>query len=409
MKEVARKVRTRWQKFSRVTQIVIVSLVVLVVALRLALPWILKSYVNHQLAKIPDYKGSVSGIDVHLWRGAYTIKGLRLDKTTGKVPVPFVSTPAMDLSVQWHELFHGSVVGEVTVEKPQINFVAGPTKEESQTGAKQGWDKTLESLFPFKINRFDVNDADLRFRDFSQTPKVDIYAHHLYASATNLSNARAVGDQLPGGLHAHGKTIGEGEFDIHLRMNPMVPQPTFKLAAAITNMNLVALNDSLRAYGKFDVERGNFSLYTEVAAADGRYEGYLKPLFENLDIFDWQKERGKNILEKFWQAIVAGVAQVFKNQPKDRLATKVPISGTFEKANVDIWATVGGILKNAFVRALLPKFDTDVSVQKVQNKAEKEKGKNSDKSDKGSKSNKVDQGESRIPHLPPVRRNDEPD
>ena len=85
---------------------------------------------------------------------------------------------------------------------------------------------------------------------------------------------------------------------------------------------------------------------------------------------------------------------------------------------MDIWATIGGILKNAFVRALLPKFDTDVSVQKVQNKAEKEKGKQPQKSDKGDKgqkadngsnSNKVDKGESRIPHLPPVRRNDESD
>src|SRR6185503_15269096 len=133
------------------------------------------------------------------------------------------------------------------------------------------------------------------------------------------------------------------------------------------------MNDFLRAYGKFDVERGTFSLYTEVAAADGRYEGYLKPLFEDLDVFEWEKERGKNILQKFWQAIVAGVAQILKNQPHDRLATRIPISGNFEKTDVDIWATVGGILKNAFVRALLPKFDQSVSVQDVKQKTEKDK------------------------------------
>jgi len=213
----------------------------------------------------------------------------------------------------------------------------------------------------------------LRFRDFSRNPKVDIFVHHLNASATNLSNTRQVSEKLPAGLHARGTTIGDGEFDVHLRINPMAPQPTFQVAAAITNMNLVALNDFLRAYGKFDVQRGNFSVYTEVAAADGRYEGYVKPLFENLDVFEWEKERGKNILEKFWQAIVAGVAQIFKNQPKDRLATKIPISGNFEKSEVDIWTTVGGTLKNAFVRALLPKFDQPPSIEKVEKKAEKEK------------------------------------
>jgi hypothetical protein len=373
--KVARKIRTRWQKFSRVTQLVILSLIALVIAIRVSLPFVVKAYVNRQLSRISEYRGSIREVDIHLWRGAYTIRDIRVVKTSGKVPVPFFSTPAMDLSVQWKELFHGSVVGEVTVDRGQLNFVAGPSKEESQTGAHKGWDKVLESLFPFKLNKFQVDDGQLRFRDFSKKPNVDLFVHHLCATATNLSNTREVGNKLPAGLHAHGTTIGNGEFDVHLDINPMASQPTFKLAAAITNMNLVALNDFLRAYGKFDVERGTFSLYTEVAAADGRYEGYLKPLFENLDVFEWEKERGKNILEKFWEAIVAGVAQILKNQPKDRLATKIPISGNFEKTDVDIWATIGGILKNAFVRALLPKFDQSVSVYKVEQKAQQEKKK----------------------------------
>src|SRR5438034_126247 len=141
MKAVATKIRTRWQKFSRVTQIVILSLIALVIAIRAALPYAVKYYVNRQLTRIPEYRGSVRDIDVHLWRGAYTIRNIRVVKTSGKVPVPFFSTPILDLSVEWKELFHGTVAGQVRVEKGQVNFVAGPTKEESQTGAKKGWDK----------------------------------------------------------------------------------------------------------------------------------------------------------------------------------------------------------------------------------------------------------------------------
>jgi Domain of Unknown Function (DUF748) len=402
MKEVAQRVRTRWQKLSRVTQIVVISLLVLLVALRLALPFIVKNYVNRQLARMPDYKGAISDVDIHLWRGAYTIRNLRLDKTSGAVPVPFVAAPTIDLSVQWKELFHGSVVGEVTVERPHINFVAGPTEEQSQKGMKKGWDQILENLFPFKINKFQVDDGDIRFRDFSKKPNVDIFAHHVYGTATNLSNARTVVAQLPAGLRAHGKTIGDGEFDVHLRMNPMSEKPTFKLAAAVTNMNLVALNDFLRAYGKFDVERGNFSVYSEVTAAEGHYEGYIKPLFEHLDVFEWEKERGKNILEKFWEAIVAGVAQVFKNHSKDRLATVIPIKGNFEKTDVDIWATVGGVLKNAFIRALLPKFDNPLTVDQVKQKAEKDKASGKDK--KADQSDPAD----RMPHLPHIEKKTKP-
>ena len=368
MNSAAAKIRTRWQRLSRRVQIAVLTLVVVVVAVRLALPYGVRYYVNRQLNKGPEYRGHVERVRMQLIRGAYQIKGLKMEKATGPVPVPFITIPVMDLSIQWRELFHGSVVGKITVDHPQVNFVNAPSDQESQTGANKDWKQTLESLFPFRINRFQVNNDDIRFRDFNRTPQVDIYITNLFATATNLTNSRDVKDALPAGLVARGETIGKGKLDIWLRMNPLADQPTFKLTAGITNMDLVALNNFMRAYGNFDVESGEFEVYTEIAAAKSRFEGYVKPFFKHLDIFDWQKERKKNILQKFWEAIVAGVAQVFKNQPHDQLATKIPISGTFDQKKVDLWATVGGILKNAFVRALLPEVDRSVDFQQVEQK-----------------------------------------
>src|ERR1043165_7220738 len=343
MRKVTDKIKSRWRRFSRITQITLLVLVVLVVALRLGLPYIVKSYVNHQLNKSPEYRGHVERGSIALFRGAYTIKDLKLEKYNGKVPVPFIVIPTMDLSVQWKELFHGSVVGAVERKGAQGSFVNGPTKEQQQTGANaKDLKQILESLFPFRINRFIVDNGDLRFRDFNRNPQVDIYITNLFAVATNLTNARDVKGQLPAGLIAGGTTIGGGKLALEIHMNPLADKPTFKLSAGITNMDLTALNNFMQAYGKFDVQSGTFEVYTEIAGADGHFDGYVKPFFENLDVFDWDKERKKNILEQFWQAIVAGVAQILKNQPHNRLATKVPISGDFEKTDIDLWTTVGG-------------------------------------------------------------------
>lgn len=371
LKKAGRKIATRWRRLSRWIQFSVIGLIVIVIGARLALPAIVKGYVNQQLDKIPQYQGHVGDIEIHLIRGAYKIQDLTIEKTTGAVPVPFVKIPEMDLSVQWKELFHGSLVGEVEVFKPQVNFVNARSKDESQTGDDKEWRQTLESLFPFNLNRFQVNNGDIRFRDFDRTPKVDIYITNLFATATNLNNSRDIRDKLPAGLIAKGKTIGGGVLEIALRINPFAKEPTFKVNAGISNMNLVALNDFMRAYGNFDVHSGTFQLYTEIAAAEGRFEGYAKPFFQNLDIFDWDQERKKNILEKFWEAIVAGVGVLFKNQPKDQLATRIPISGDFENTDIDVWATIGGILKNAFVKSLLPKIDRSVSLENVEEKAER--------------------------------------
>jgi len=73
------KVESRWRRTARWVQWTIIILVVLLVAIRLALPGTIKYYVNRQLARIPDYSGKVDRIHVHLWRGAYEIDNIYED------------------------------------------------------------------------------------------------------------------------------------------------------------------------------------------------------------------------------------------------------------------------------------------------------------------------------------------
>ncbi len=338
------------------------TIIVLLAALRVALPYIVRAYVNRQLGHIPEYSGHVEKIRMNLYRGAYTIINLRLYKTNNNVREPFVALPLMDLSMEWKELIHGSFVGQVEVERPRINVVNGPTPQQQQTGQrKEDLQHTLESLFPFKLNRFQVNAGEVHFRDLHSDPQVSLYVTNLFATATNLSNTRDLLERLPAGVVARGRTIGHGDVTLELHMNPLADSPTFKLVAGITNMDLRALNNFMRAYGHFDVERGTFALFVDVAAAHNRYQGYLKPFFFHLQVFDWKKERGKNILHIFWEAIVQGVSEVLRNQRYDQLATTIPISGTMAKgSNVPVWTTIGGILRNAFVRALLPQVTRSV-------------------------------------------------
>ena len=99
-------------------------LVVVVVALlvvRAMLPIWVRDYVNRKLSELEGYSGHVADVDMHLWRGAYSIHAVEIKKTTGNVPVPFFSAPVVDLSVEWKALFHGAFVGE-------INFVVTAVK-----------------------------------------------------------------------------------------------------------------------------------------------------------------------------------------------------------------------------------------------------------------------------------------
>ena len=340
--------------------------VVILVLVRLILPFGVKTYVNRQLNRSPDYSGQIGDVTIHLWRGAYRVHDIHILKKGGKIPVPFFSTQALDLSLEWSELFHGALVTKISIEQPSLNFISGPTKDQTQSGDENDWGATLKSLVPFDINQLTITNGQVHFQNLYSTPPVDIYVSDISVLATNFTNSRRLSQKLPAGVTARGKALGNGGLDFEIHVNPLASHPEYELTGQLTNVDLVALNSFLRAYGKFDVARGDFALFTSFAAKDGNYDGYCKVFFHDLKVFSWEKEKKKDALEIFWQAIVGTLATAFKNQPHDQLATRIPITGTFDKTDVHVWATVTTLLRNAFIKSLVPQVDETKKVDSLE-------------------------------------------
>src|SRR5690606_39058656 len=98
----------------RKTIYIVAVVVVVLIVLRLLLPGFVKDYVNKTLQEIPGYWGEVEDIDISLIRGAYVIKGLKLDKVNDKEKnIPFLNFPKTDISIHWKSIFRGKIVSEI--------------------------------------------------------------------------------------------------------------------------------------------------------------------------------------------------------------------------------------------------------------------------------------------------------
>jgi hypothetical protein len=108
-------------------------------------------------------------------------------------------------------------------------------------------------------------------------------------------------------------------------------------------------------------------MFTSAAATNNAYQGYIKIFFDNLDVFEWKKEarEHKSALKIFWDAVVGTVSTIVRNMPKDQLAVKVPISGVYTNTSIDLTSTIGSLLRNAFIRALIPKYDQKITTSEV--------------------------------------------
>jgi hypothetical protein len=109
------------------------------------------------------------------------------------------------------------------------------------------------------------------------------------------------------------------------------------------------------------VKRGTFEVFSEIAGENGHFDGYVKPFFLDLNVLELDQD-AKHPLNLIWQAIVAGAVEIFKNHSKDQVATKIPISGTFEKTHVQVWTTIANVLRNAFVQAFKARLDQSIDI-----------------------------------------------
>ncbi|MBK5006512.1 DUF748 domain-containing protein [Pseudomonas sp. S32] len=337
------------------------SFIVLLVALHLALPYLVRDYLNQKLADMGDYRGQVADVDLAWWRGAYTINGLQIVKTTGKVPVPLLNAPVIDLSVSWHALWYDhAVVAEVAFVRPELNFVDGGNKQNSQTGQGTDWRQQLEKLLPITLNEVRINDGVLTFRNFNSKPPVTLKATGLQASVRNLTNIRDEAGRRDASFQATALIAGDAKVESRATFDPFSDFDDFEFRLRATGIELRKLNDFASAYGKFDFKAGRGDVVIEAQATNGRLNGYIKPLLRDVEVFDWQQDvqnKDKGVLRSVWEALVGATQTVLKNQPKNQFATRVELSGSVRKQDISAFEAFLQILRNGFVQAFNARYE----------------------------------------------------
>ncbi|HEY3488094.1 MAG TPA: DUF748 domain-containing protein, partial [Gammaproteobacteria bacterium] len=142
--------------------------------------------------------------------------------------------------------------------------------------------------------------------------------------------------------------------------------PDLDLDLKFENVHMPALNDFFKAYAGIDIEQGNFSLYSEIVVKDGALEGYIKPVAENVEVVDPEKDKGLSLV---WESIVGFVAELFKNKPKDQLATQIPLSGDLNNVETSAWMAIWNIFRNGFVQAFSKSTNDSIEFENQQGSA----------------------------------------
>jgi len=248
---------------------------------------------------------------------------------------------------------------EISIRNADIEYVhksdtAATEKETAKQIERAAKQVSNSPEILLRLDKVSILQSTFRFRNEAADTPYRLFLSDAEIRLANVSNQRAEGTATG---TVKGKFLGSGDTNIQLKFLPVGKQPDLDLNVRIDATDLTAMNDLLRSYGGFDVGGGQFSFYSEVNIRQGNINGYIKPLFKDIEISDPFKEGEKGFTQKVKEVVLSGVSWILKNRPRHEIATTVTISGTLDSPQYSSWEAVGGLLKNAFIRPLLPGFE----------------------------------------------------
>jgi hypothetical protein len=266
--------------------------------------------------------------------------------------------------VEWRSLMRGSIVSEASFERPEINLVQGKSAATSQLGKEENWNTQLERLFPFRFNTIEVRDGTVRFLAPGISTRDAIEARHVNGAISNLTNVVESKKETFADFRVTAEVLDGAPASVAGSANAFAAQPTFDVNLEVKKVQLPQVNPWLREYIKADAEAGKFELYLELAAADGKFKGYAKPILEDVDLYRSGEEE-QSAIKRVWEGVLDFAANVLENKQADQVAARIPFSGTIKDPETSLLATISSVLRNAFVSAFARSLEGSITLRDV--------------------------------------------
>ncbi|HLW71038.1 MAG TPA: DUF748 domain-containing protein [Candidatus Binataceae bacterium] len=207
------------------------------------------------------------------------------------------------------------------------------------------------------VRELDVRHSSFAFTDETKNPHYRLVLDDANLAVRNLSNHEQQG---PANLLLQGKFMDTGATKVVGDFLARPEGPAFTISIAIVGTSLQSMNNLLRAYGRFDVAAGQLSVYSQVTVDNQEITGYVKPMFANIEVYNYKKDKNTGVLHQAKELAIGGAAHLLKSRETQQVATEVNLKGRLDGPNLSTWQAIVEVLRNAFIQAILPGFDHSV-------------------------------------------------
>lgn len=249
------------------------SLLVLVIAARVAAPYLIAGRIESRLSAALGAPVRVDDVDLRLWAGEATVHGLHV-APSGVTSGSSASVGALDLRWHWRDLLRGSTPLDLELADVAVTLDLHdpwPGEIAEPTGSGLGPLRSL-SLRGGHVEVIPGRDAAplLVLDDMEGSLQVGGWPSRGEAMTTIVRLAAATG--------------AGGKLAVTAALSPRRPSETWTVNIVLDRLDLRPLNPLFKAVLEMTVERGTLSVTSDLTTTDGRMRGYLTPSFEQLTL-----------------------------------------------------------------------------------------------------------------------------
>jgi hypothetical protein len=145
-----------------------------------------------------------------------------------------------------------------------------------------------------------------------------------------------------------------GDMNLFVTADPFASPLAFGGRFELVGLRVDELYDFVAPKTQLHAPEGTLDLFAEFTAKKGRIHGGVKPVMKNVEVR--AAEPGVWTKIKAWFADSAVEIASDRVPGRDAVATVVPIEGDVTSPDLQLWPTVLGVIRNAFVEGIASGF-----------------------------------------------------
>lgn len=336
---------------------ILTSIVLLLIAIRIALPSIVLRKLNSTLANLDGpFCGHIADVDIALIRGAYELEGFTLESRkpgTKECKEKILSVERAQISAAWGELIKGKARLRVDLFAPEVAvdplieaLNTGDKREEATKGARKTWDV----LVPWRIDGLGITEGKAHFILFGEGG-ISAPLEQVEGEVTGIESS--IESALPILFRIKGSVFGSSPVKAAGSM-ALGPGPArWEVDYSAEQVNLTNANPFLYNRLPMTFTTGKLDIFGEAAGKGSDVDGYVRTIFTDIDVVS-DREKWKSFKQGVYEIVGSLFFLVSKNTKVRNVGTELVFHKKGTAMDVD-WA---GAVARALAHAggkLVPK------------------------------------------------------